>query len=48
MLTEKLPWGNIGLAVVAANTVLYGLYMIWPPYNMFSFMNNFTFSSYGL
>ena len=47
-LTEKLPWGNIGLAVVAANTFLYGLYMIWPPYNMFSYMNNFTFSSYGL
>jgi len=47
-LTDKLPGGNIGLAVVAANCAMYGLYMIWPPYNMFSFMNYFTFSSYGL
>jgi len=43
-----LPGGNIGMAVVALNTLLYGLYMIWPPYNLFSYMNNFTFSSYGL
>lgn len=47
-LSEKLPWGNIGLAVIAANSFLYGMYLIWPPYNMFSYMNNFTFSSYGL
>ena len=47
-LTEMLPWGNLGIGVIAANTFLYGLYMLWPPYNMFSYMNNFTFSSYGL
>jgi len=47
-LTEKLPYGNIGLAVVALNTIAYGLYLMWPPYNMFAYMNNFTFSAYGL
>lgn len=47
-LCEKLPGGNIGLAVIAMNCLCYGLYMIWPPYNMFGYMNNFTFSSYGL
>ena len=47
-IAEKLPMGNIGLVVTALNTFFYGLYLIWPPYNMFSFMNNFTFSSYGL
>mmetsp|Transcript_19292 Transcript_19292/g.26124 ORF Transcript_19292/g.26124 Transcript_19292/m.26124 type:complete len:130 (-) Transcript_19292:348-737(-) len=47
-LTEMLPWGNIGFAVIGLNTLLYGLYLMWPPYNLFSYMNNFTFSSYGL
>lgn len=47
-LSELMPGGNIGLAVIALNTLFYGMYLFWPPYNMFSFMNNFTFSSYGL
>ena len=47
-LCEKLPGGNIGMAVIALNCLCYGLYMVWPPYNMFGYMNNFTFSSYGL
>lgn len=47
-LCEKLPYGNIGLAVIGMNTLLYGAYMMWPGYNMFSYMNHFTFSSYGL
>lgn len=47
-LTERLPQGNIGLAVVAMNTVCYGLYWLCPPHNLYSYMNHFTFSSYGL
>ena len=47
-LCEKLPMGNIGLAVIAVNCLFYGLYLVWPSYNMFSYMQNFTFSSYGL
>lgn len=43
-----MPGGNIGMAIIAMNSLLYGLYMIWPPYNVFSYMNNFTFSSYGI
>ena len=47
-ITAMMPGGNIGMAVVGLNTLLYGLYCIWPPYNLFSYMNNFTFSSFGL
>jgi len=47
-LSSGLPYGNIGLAVIAANCFMYGMYLVWPPHNMFSYMNNFTFSSYGL
>jgi hypothetical protein len=45
---DKLPEGNIGYAIAAINTFIYGLYLIWPRHNQFSFMNNFTFSMYGL
>ena len=47
-LLERLPQGNVGYAVVGLNTLFYGLYLMWPRYNMFSFMNNFTFTLYGL
>ena len=47
-LLDKLPEGNIGYAIAAINTFIYGLYLIWPRHNQFSFMNNFTFSMYGL
>ena len=45
---NKLPNGNIGVAVIGLNTLIYGLYLIWPRSNHFAFMNNFTFSMYGL
>ena len=47
-LLYRLPQGNIGYLIAGLNTLIYGLYLIWPPHNMFSFMNNFTFSLYGL
>ena len=47
-LTSKLPYGNIGLLVIGLNTLVYGMYLMWPEYNKFSFMNNFMFSSYAL
>ena len=47
-ISSMMPGGNIGMAIIAMNSLLYGLYMIWPPYNVFSYMNNFTFSSYGI
>lgn len=43
-----LPNGNIGFAIAGLNTLIYGLYCIWPQHNLFSFMNNFTFSMYGV
>ena len=42
-----MPQGNLGIGIAALNTVFYGLYLMWPSYNMYSFMNNFTFSMYG-
>ena len=46
-LLNKLPNGNIGFAIAGINTFIYGLYLLWPKHNQFSFMNNFTFSMYG-
>ena len=45
---NRLPNGNIGYAIIGLNTFIYGMYLIWPRSNMFGFMNNFTFSMYGL
>ena len=47
-LLSRLPDGNIGYAIVALNTLIYGLWLIWPPSNQYLFMNHFTFSRYGL
>jgi hypothetical protein len=47
-LLNKLPQGNIGYALVGLNVAFFGLKLIWPKHNMFSFYNNFTFSMYGL
>ena len=47
-LLDKLPNGNVGFAIAGLNTLIYGLYLIWPRHNHFAFMNNFTFSMYGL
>lgn len=47
-LISRLPGGNIGYVMVALNTLFYFLYLIWPPYRMYSFLNNFTFSRFNL
>jgi membrane associated rhomboid family serine protease len=47
-LLNRLPQGNIGYALVGLNVGFYGLRLIWPQHNMFSFYNNFTFSMFGL
>ena len=46
-LIDRMPQGNLGFGIAALNTIIYGLYLAWPNYNMYSFMNNFTFSMYG-
>ena len=43
-----MPNGNIGVAIVALNTLIYGLYFMWPKYNMHTFFNNFTFNKMSL
>jgi len=47
-MLERLPQGNFGYVIAGLNTLFYFLYCIWPQHNMFSFMNNFTFSMFGL
>jgi len=42
-----MPQGNLGFLIAGLNTLIYGLYLVWPPHNMYNYMNNFTFSSYG-
>ena len=44
----NLPQGNIAYLIVALNTLFYGAYCFWPKYSMHSYLNNFTFSLYGL
>ena len=47
-LLDRLPGGgDIGLTIAGINTLVYGLYNIWPAHNTFAFMNNFTYSTYG-
>jgi membrane associated rhomboid family serine protease len=45
---ENLPQGNIAYLIVALNTLFYGAYCFWPKYSMHTYLNNFTFSLYGL
>ena len=47
-LLDKIPGGDIGKVIVGMNAFVYGLYLIWPAHNTYGFMNNFTFSTYGL
>jgi membrane associated rhomboid family serine protease len=45
---QNLPQGNIAYLVAFLNTLFYGAYCFWPKYSMHSYLNNFTFSLYGL
>jgi len=45
---EHLPQGNIAYVIIALNTLFYGAYLMWPKYSMHNYLNNFSFSLYGL
>lgn len=47
-IVRLLPGGNVGLLMVALNTLCYFLYLTWPRHLMFSYLNNFTFSKFNL
>ena len=43
-----LPDGNIAYAIIGLNTLIYGLWLIWPPSSRYLFMNHFMFTGHGL
>ena len=45
---QNLPQGNIAYLIVALNTLFYAAYCFWPKNSMHTYLNNFTFSLYGL
>lgn len=47
-IVNKLPGGNVGMLIVGLNSLIYFLYLIWPRYQMYSYLNNFTFSKFNL
>ncbi len=47
-LIEKLPQGNFASIVVALNVLFYAAYVFWPKYSIHTYLNNFSFSMYGL
>ena len=47
-MISKLPNGNVGLLMVFLNSFCYFLYLIWPRNQMYSFLNNFSFSNFNL
>jgi len=48
MILSRLPNGNIAFLIIALNTVFYFLYLTWPRHQMYSYLNNFTFSKFNL
>ena len=47
-LVSRLPEANIGVAIVALNTLFYGAYLFWPKYDIHKYLNHFSFSLYGM
>ena len=47
-MLEYLPQDNIAYLIIGLNTLFYGAYLMWPKYNMHSYLNHFSFSLYGL
>mmetsp|Transcript_6626 Transcript_6626/g.10654 ORF Transcript_6626/g.10654 Transcript_6626/m.10654 type:complete len:157 (-) Transcript_6626:96-566(-) len=45
---ERMPFGNFASIIVGLNTLFYLAYLFWPKYSMHSYLNNFSFSTYGL
>ena len=48
MLLSKLPQGNIAFLLIGLNTLFYFAYLTWPRNQMYSYLNNFTFSKFNL
>jgi hypothetical protein len=34
-LVNRCPQGNLGYAIGVLNTIIFGLYLFWPSYNMY-------------
>ena len=45
---NKIPGGNIGALIVGLNSFCYFMYLMWPRYQMYSYLGNFTFSKFNL
>ncbi len=48
ILTSRLPNGNIAFLIIALNSLFYFFYLIWPRNQMYSYLNNFTFSKFNM
>ena len=48
MLISRLPNGNIAFLIIALNSLFYFFYLSWPRHQMYSDLNNFTFSKFNL
>jgi membrane associated rhomboid family serine protease len=48
MLISRLPNGNIAFLIIALNSLFYFFYLSWPRHQMYSYLNNFTFSKFNL
>lgn len=47
-MLSKLPNGNLAYLIVFLNSFFYFLYVLWPRSEMYSYLNNFTFSRFNL
>ena len=48
MILSRLPQGNIAFLLIGLNTLFYFMYLTWPRNQMYSYLNNFTFSKFNL
>jgi len=48
LLISRIPNGNIAWLIIALNSLFYFLYLTWPRHQMYSYLNNFTFSKFNL
>ena len=47
-LVSMIPGGNVGAVIVGLNSFCYLMYLMWPRNEMYSYLNNFTFSTFNL
>jgi membrane associated rhomboid family serine protease len=45
---ERIPGRNFGYVVAGLNTICYAAYCFWPQWKMHKYLNNFSFSLFGL